>query len=61
MEERIINCKDSLLIVELNTTYWSKDAPPLHGHDKALTAPINSRLNMVVRPPTPFGLGRNGC
>ena len=25
------------------------------------TAPINSRLNVVVRPPTPFGLGRNGC
>ena len=25
------------------------------------TAPINSRLNVVVRSPTPFGLGRNGC
>ena len=25
-----------------------------------LIAPINSRLNMVVRYPTPFGLGRNG-
>ena len=25
------------------------------------TAPINSRLNLVVRSPTPFGLGRNGC
>ena len=24
-------------------------------------APINSRLNMVVRSPAPFGLGRNGC
>ena len=24
-------------------------------------APINSRLNVVVRSPTPFGLGRNGC
>ena len=24
-------------------------------------APINSRLYVVVRPPTPFGLGRNGC
>ena len=23
--------------------------------------PINSRLNVVVRSPTPFGLGRNGC
>ena len=25
------------------------------------TAPINSLLNVVVRSPTPFGLGRNGC
>ena len=25
------------------------------------TAPINSRLIVVVRSPTPFGLGRNGC
>ena len=24
-------------------------------------APINIRLNVVVRFPTPFGLGRNGC
>ena len=24
------------------------------------SAPINSRLNVVVRSPTPFGLGRNG-
>ena len=24
-------------------------------------APINSRLNVVVRSPTQFGLGRNGC
>ena len=26
-----------------------------------LSAPINSRLNVVVRPPAPFGSGRNGC
>ena len=26
-----------------------------------MSAPINSRLNVVVRSPTPFGLGRNGC
>ena len=26
-----------------------------------LTAPINSRLIVVVRSPAPFGLGRNGC
>ena len=25
------------------------------------SAPINSRLNVVVRSPTPFGLGRNSC
>ena len=25
------------------------------------SAPINSRLNVMVRSPTPFGLGRNGC
>ena len=25
------------------------------------TAPINSRLNVVLRSPTLFGLGRNGC
>ena len=25
------------------------------------TAPINSRLNVVVRSPTLFGLGQNGC
>ena len=29
--------------------------------EKTRTAPINSRLNVVVRFPTPFGLGRNGC
>ena len=26
-----------------------------------LIAPINSRVNVVVRSPIPFGLGRNGC
>ena len=25
------------------------------------SAPINTRLNVVVRSPTPFGLGQNGC
>ena len=29
--------------------------------EATITAPINSRLNVVVRSPTPFGLGRNGC
>ena len=28
---------------------------------KSLISPINSRLNVVVRSPTSFGLGRNGC
>ena len=31
------------------------------GSDLQSTAPISSRLNVVVRSPTPFGLGRNGC
>ena len=29
--------------------------------DRRGTAPINSRLNVVVRSATQFGLGRNGC
>ena len=29
--------------------------------DVVRTAPINSRLNVVVRSPAPFGLGPNGC
>ena len=29
--------------------------------DSADPAPINSRLNVVVRSPAPLGLGRNGC
>ena len=29
--------------------------------NKMHSATINSRLNVVVRSPTPFGLGRNGC
>ena len=29
--------------------------------DPTQTAPINSHLNVVVRSPTPFGLGQNGC
>ena len=30
-------------------------------YDRASAAPINSRLNVVVRSPTTFGLSRNGC
>ena len=30
-------------------------------NDVLRAAPINSRLNVVVRSPTPFGFGRNGC
>ena len=33
----------------------------LYHDDVSSTAPINSRLNVVVRSPTPLGLGRNGC
>ena len=34
---------------------------PSHLSDLFSPAPINSRLNVVVRSPAPFGLGRNGC
>ena len=37
--------------------HWQQH--PLKSRSDA--APINSRLNVVVRSPTPFGLGRNGC
>ena len=37
--------------------FWKID---LH-HDEFHPAPINSRLNVVVRSPALFGLGRNGC
>ena len=30
-------------------------------YENCQTAPINSRLNVVVRSSIPFGLGRNGC
>ena len=36
-------------------------AAAVHFYHKHCTAPINSRLNVVVRSPAPFGLGRNGC
>ena len=39
---------------------WKKACFELSREVKA-TAPINSRLNVVVRSPAPFGLGRNGC
>ena len=32
-----------------------------HDRERLWAAPINSRLNVVVRSPTPFGLGQNGC
>ena len=34
---------------------------PTPTDDLPVPAPTNSRLNVVVRSPTPFGLGRNGC
>ena len=43
----ILNAKD-----EFTVSFWN---------DRLLTAPINSRLNVVVRSPTLLGLGRNGC
>ena len=35
--------------------------PNKKGNDHVTSAPINSRLNVVVRSLTLFGLGRNGC
>ena len=32
----------------------------IRNYNDVLSAPINSRLNVVVRSPTSFGLGRNG-
>ena len=32
-----------------------------HRQEIPLSAPINSRLNVVLRSPTSFGLGRNSC
>ena len=49
---------------------WSPAMPPSLGrgwvtnnnnNTKTLAAPINSRLNVVMRSQTPFKLGRNGC
>ena len=37
------------------------DISLVSANEKHPSAPINSRLNVVVRTPTPFGLGRNGC
>ena len=39
---------------------WLCYAGPLAEKRKSL-APMNSRLNEMVRSPTPIGLGRNGC
>ena len=39
----------------------STERPLLTLETIILNAPINSRLNVVVRSPTPFGLGQNGC
>ena len=39
---------------KLSTT-WTKGRTK-----KTFSAPINSRLNVMVRSPTPFGMGRKG-
>ena len=40
---------------------WVRNHDDDNDGDVASTAPINSRLNVVVRSPASFGLGRNGC
>ena len=45
-----------LFVVEPNV-----DKDVFATRDKAVSAPINYRINVMVRSPTPFGLGRNGC
>ena len=44
---------------------WQKTMEPQNPGNSPglgpLTAPINKRLNVVVRSPAPFGLDRNGC
>ena len=42
------------------TACTASEKENLHWH-LFQAAPINSRLNVIVRSPTPFGLGRNGC
>ena len=41
--------------------YASSPKKHKSGYERSRAAPINSRLNVAVRSPTPFGLGRNGC
>ena len=40
---------------------WVLEQAQLHMSLLNIIAPINSRLNVVVRSPTPFGLGQNDC
>ena len=56
----------SLLSVSFELSLYSIDQLLVisfinHYNDTQCSAPINSRPNVVVRSPTPFGLGRNGC
>ena len=41
--------------------YLRQSGPDNHSSNGRFTAPINNRLNVVMRSPTTFGLGRNGC
>ena len=68
---------DQLFVAIHTRAQWVKPAQPVkpkyltpaflmkalssHAGEAGLSAPINSRLNVVVRSPAPFGLGRNGC
>ena len=52
--ERANNCACIMMCTK-------KEISQLQNTRRKRAAPINSRLNVVVRSPTTFGLGRNGC
>ena len=55
-EQSYIQKWKSKLAMRFNSTILRAASWP-----KLESAPINSRLNVVVRFPAPFGLGQNGC
>ena len=51
-------------VIELGLTCQRKCSGLLYNNTKIedwQSTPMSSRPNVVVRSPTPFGLGRNGC
>ena len=54
-----MNNEQSIAALSFNQAFFT--GLPFKVRCKLQTAPINSRLNVVVRSPAPFGLDRNGC